>query len=262
MNNGERKGTNMRRTVFLLAVAALALAIAPVGLANGSKNPKPPAQTKLRLLAFNDFHGHLEAGTPGTIVNPATGTAVPAGGAEYFATHLKALGSEAENTFVVGAGDMIGASPLSSGLFHDEPTIEFMNYAGSTPSVSATTSSTKGSGRAAADAVRKPEPQRQRPNSKSSYTPVRADGCHPVDGCQDATPFGGSLFQYLAANVIDRTRATRSCRRTRSSRRASGEQDRVHRRDASGHAAIVTPTGVAGLDFLDEADTVNALCRG
>ena len=27
-------------------------------------------------------------------------------------------------------------------------------------------------------------------------------GCHPVDGCQDGTPFLGSIFGYLAANVF------------------------------------------------------------
>ena len=55
---------------------------------------------------------------------------MPSGGAEYFATHLKALGSEDDDTYVVSAGDLIGASPLASGLMHDEPTIDFMNYIG------------------------------------------------------------------------------------------------------------------------------------
>ena len=71
----------------------------PTGLATpGAKPPKPPKPPKLttvKLLAFNDFHGHLEAGTPGTIAESRdTEPAVPAGGAEYFATHMKALGSE------------------------------------------------------------------------------------------------------------------------------------------------------------------------
>ena len=37
------------------------------------------------------------------------------------------------NALVVAAGDMIGASPLLSGLFHDEPTIEAWNLTGLDP---------------------------------------------------------------------------------------------------------------------------------
>ena len=129
----------MRKALLFLATLALAAVAVPTGLATpGAKPPKPPKPPKLttvKLLAFNDFHGHLEAGTPGSIAVgccTSTGAAitVPAGGAEYFATHLKALGSEDVDTYVVSAGDLIGGSPLLSGLFHDEPTIEFMNYVG------------------------------------------------------------------------------------------------------------------------------------
>ena len=259
MNNGERKGTYMRRTVFLLAAAALALAIAPVGLANGPKNPKPPAQTKLRLLAFNDFHGHLEAGTPGTIVNPVTGTAVPAGGAEYFATHLKALGSEAENTFVVSAGDLIGASPLASGLMHDEPTIDFMNYAGLDTIGVGNHEFDEGSGELLRMQYGNRSHDGDGPYTGSSYTPVRADGCHPVDGCQDATPFGGSLFQYLAANVIDTDTHNPLLPQYQIVNAGKGAKIAFVGETLQGTPSIVTPTGVAGLEFLDEADTVNAL---
>ena len=84
----------------------------------------------MKLLAFNDFHGHLEAGRRARSTIRSPGRRVLAGGAEYFATHLKALGSESVDTYVVSAGDLIGASPLASGLMHDEPTIDVMNYVG------------------------------------------------------------------------------------------------------------------------------------
>ena len=118
----------MKRTLVAIAAFALAVAFTPAALA--APAAKPEKLTHVKLLAFNDFHGHLEAGTPGTIVSPVNGAAVPAGGAEYFATHLKALGSESVDTYVVAAGDLIGASPLASGLMHDEPTIDVMNYVG------------------------------------------------------------------------------------------------------------------------------------
>ena len=53
----------------------------------------------------------------------------PAGGVEYFATHLKGLRTANTNTITVGAGDLIGASPLISGLFHDEPAIHSLQRA-------------------------------------------------------------------------------------------------------------------------------------
>jgi 5'-nucleotidase len=77
----------------------------------------------LQILSFNDFHGNIEppAGSSGRV-----GT-TDAGGVAYLATHLKNLAAQNPNTVIVSAGDNIGASPLSSALFHDEPTIEAFN---------------------------------------------------------------------------------------------------------------------------------------
>jgi 5'-nucleotidase len=84
----------------------------------------------VQLLGLNDFHGHLESSTPGTIAPDPSSPRVPAGGAEYLATDVRAKEKENRNTLVVSAGDLIGASPLLSALFHDEPTIEAMNKIG------------------------------------------------------------------------------------------------------------------------------------
>src|SRR5262245_23898858 len=84
----------------------------------------PPATIDVQLLAINDFHGNLQPpeGPSGMVGQ------VPAGGAEYLATHIAALrATNPDRTFVVSAGDLIGASPLVSRIFHDEPTIEAMN---------------------------------------------------------------------------------------------------------------------------------------
>src|SRR5215212_2750031 len=127
----------MRRTSCFLACVAALLAL-PV-----TADAKPTA-THVQLLAINDLHGHLAPNTPGTIqvgcCNPVlnssgvqtgwTQKAVPAGGIEYLATHIKALRTTNANTITVGAGDMIGASPLVSALFHDEPAIEALNSLG------------------------------------------------------------------------------------------------------------------------------------
>ena len=92
----------------------------PATLAPAGAAPKPggpPGQTvEVQLLAINDFHGSLLP--PG---GPIAG--IPAGGAEYLATHIRQLEATNRNTMVVSAGDLIRASPLLSAPFHDEPTI-------------------------------------------------------------------------------------------------------------------------------------------
>jgi 5'-nucleotidase len=272
----------------VLALAALALAVVAtptaVGANKAAKPPKPPELTTVKLLAFNDFHGHLEANTPGTIAvgaNPTTGAviSVPAGGAEYFATHLKALGSQNADTFVVSAGDLIGASPLLSGLMHDEPTIEFMNYAGLDTIGVGNHEFDEGKaellrmqygyhhhgkikGEEVDDNVSWDDDVTDRgelSSPGSPYRPARADGCHPVDGCQDGTVFFGSVFQYLAANVIDEDTDNALLPEYQIVKTSSGEKIAFIGETLQGTPLIVTPTGVAGLNFLDEADSVNAL---
>ncbi len=89
----------------------------------------------MQILAFNDFHGNLEApsGSNGMVVERGGdgGTShLQAGGAAYLAAHIEKLRAEAPNTVVVSAGDLTGASPLVSNLFDDEPAIAIMNRIG------------------------------------------------------------------------------------------------------------------------------------
>jgi 5'-nucleotidase len=232
----------MRKTVLALVVAALAVVAAPTAF--GAEKPKPAKLTQVKLLAFNDFHGHLEANTPGRINDPVTGASVLAGGAEYFATHMRALGSENTDTYVVGAGDMIGGTPLLSGLFHDEPTIEFLNSIGV---------DTVGVGNHEFDEGSAELLRMQFGNQ------LGGDGCHPVDGCQDGTPFFGSVFQYLAANVVREGTNDPILPPYKIVNTSTGEKIAFIGETFENTPLVVTPTGVAGLDFLDEADTVNAL---
>src|SRR5262245_57710801 len=108
-----------------------------------------PATVKVQILAINDFHGNLEPpiGSGGKVLVgssdpvgagdagvPTDGGAptklVEAGGAAYLGAHLEALRADNPNTILVGAGDLTGASPLVSALFHDEPTVLVMNEIG------------------------------------------------------------------------------------------------------------------------------------
>jgi 5'-nucleotidase len=224
-----------------MTLAALVALVAALWTSSASASFSPSGKAPWRdvavqLLAINDFHGHLQPNTPGTIrISPTT--VVPAGGVEYLATHIKALRTANTNTLTVGAGDLIGASPLISGLFHDEPAIEAMNAIGLDVS---------GVGNHEFD------------EGVSELLRMQYGGCHPVDGCQEGDPFGGALFRYLAANVY-----------------YEGTDDtilpsyEVHSVDGvkiafigltlEGTPLIVTPTGVAGLEFRPEVETVNAL---
>jgi 5'-nucleotidase len=192
-------------------------------------------EVEVQLLGINDFHGHLEPTTPGTIAPDPSSPRVPAGGAEYLATHVRQKEAENPETLVVSAGDLIGASPLLSALFHDEPTIEAMNMMGLD-----------------LNAVGNHEFDEGWRELKR----MRRGGCHPEDDCLDGDGFGGSDFRFLAANVVhERTRET--IFPAYAVRRMGGIKVAFIGMTLEGTPDIVSPSGVAGLDFLDEAETAN-----
>jgi hypothetical protein len=119
----------MKRLLALCAAVLFVFALAPTAFgAAGGKD----RDTFVQLLAFNDFHGNLQPPTgSGGRIAAAPGQTVDAGGVEYLSTWLMQLRTSTSATSItVGAGDLIGASPLISGLFHDEPTVEAMNALG------------------------------------------------------------------------------------------------------------------------------------
>ena len=217
------------RNILLVLIALMlvsALMLTPA-------SAKKLSTVNVQILAVNDFHGNLQppSGSSGRI-----GT-IDAGGAEYLATHIKNLRATNPNTVVVSAGDMIGASPLLSALFHDEPTIEAFNQIGLDFNAVGNHEFDEGS----AELLR-----------------MAYGGCHPVDGCQDGDGFAGADFQYLAANVVrqDNGKTLFPAYKIRS---YGGAKIAFIGMTLKGTPNIVTPSGVAGLKFLDEAATVNAI---
>jgi 5'-nucleotidase len=89
---------------------------------------------RVRLIAFNDLHGHLEPGDLTVAVpdpaDPTRAVTLRSGGAAFLATRIAQLQREAPASVVVASGDLLGASPLISALFRDEPTVEVMNLIG------------------------------------------------------------------------------------------------------------------------------------
>lgn len=223
-----------RRRMSLVVVGALlaAGAVSATGVPAAAAQP-PPRDVGFQLLALNDFHGNLEppAGSSGRV-----GTVV-AGGAEYLATHVAALeATNPENTLVVSAGDLIGASPLLSALFHDEPTIEAMNRIGLDYNAVGNHEFDEG-----ADELLR----------------MQRGGCHPVDGCQDGTDFAGAEFDFLAANVVDAR--GRTLFKPYKIENRDGAKVAFIGMTLEGTPTIVSAAGIAGWTFRDEADTVNAL---
>jgi 5'-nucleotidase len=209
-----------------------ALACAPAASAKNHHHGQGHGGTvDIQLVGINDFHGNLEP--PGGLVDGQA-----AGGIEYLATHVKAL--EAQNprrTVVVSAGDLIGASPLLSALFHDEPTIEAMNKLGLDVNSVGNHEFDEG----ATELLR-----------------MQNGGCHPTDGCVDGDGFAGADFRFLSANVV-RESTGRTLFPPYVIKRFGGVKVAFIGETLEGTPQIVTPSGVAGLRFHDEADTINAL---
>ncbi|MFZ6178675.1 bifunctional metallophosphatase/5'-nucleotidase [Nannocystis pusilla] len=194
---------------------------------------------KVQIVAFNDFHGNLEppSGSGGKIKIDAN-TSVDAGGAAYLAHHVAALREQNPNTIVVSAGDLIGASPLVSALFHDEPTIEAMNAIGLD-----------------FNAVGNHEFD----DGANELLRMQGGGCHPIDGCGDDTPFPGAEFQFLAANVLTQEDPVETLFPSYALRMVEGVQVAFIGLTLEATGSIVSPGGIVGLTFVDEVERVNAL---
>ena len=219
----------------LLAVCVLA-AMTVVPSAVGDNQPPlimDKSVVEVQILALNDFHGNLlpPSGSSGRV-----GT-VDAGGAAYLATHVKTLEQANRNSIVVSAGDLIGASPLLSALFHDEPTIEAMNQIGLDINAVGNHEFDEGT---------------------NELLRMQNGGCHPTDGCLDGDGFAGADFQFLAANVVSEATG-QTLFAPYTIRNFNGAKIAFIGMTLEGTPLIVSPSGVAGFDFLDEADTVNAL---
>ena len=220
----------------LLASLMLAIALAPAPRATAQGTP-----VELRILAINDFHGNLRPPAGGIrIADPDDNTgkiAVAAGGAEHMATLVSQLRQDRANTIFVAAGDLIGASPFLSAMFHDEPTIESLGMMGLEIAAVGNHEFDEG---------------------KDELRRMQNGGCHPIDKCQGPHPFAGAKFHYLAASTVE-TATGKTVFPAYEIREFSGIAVAFIGLTLKGTPNIVSPDGVAGLEFRDEADTVNAL---
>ncbi len=226
----------LRQTAY-----AVALTLAGVGITHAAQNT-----VNLKIVAINDFHGQLES--PGNLRNLPTDAAatVPVGGIDWLAGYIADIKAKNPNTAVVSAGDLIGATPLVSALFHDEGTIETMNRAG-----------------LEINAVGNHEFD----EGKAELLRMQNGGCHPTDpnSCQGAAvgtpvPFEGASFQFLAANVVDKA-SGRTIFPSYAIKEYEGIKVGFIGLTLKETPPIVTPSGVAGLKFKDEVNSINSAVR-
>ena len=212
------------------------------GAAKTVKAARPATATvAVKVLAINDFHGNLLPPAGGIKLpdpqNPDKTITLDAGGAERMATVVAQIKAKNPNHVFVAAGDLVGASPLLSALFHDESTIESLGMMGLDISSVGNHEFDQGID----ELLRK-----------------QRGGCHPKDGCKGPTEFKGAKYQYLAASTIDE-KTGQSVLPAYAVKRFDGVPVGFIGLSLKGTPELVSPTGIRGLRFDDEAETVNRL---
>ncbi|RBA24304.1 bifunctional metallophosphatase/5'-nucleotidase [Herminiimonas fonticola] len=222
------------------------LALSVIFLTGSASSASADASNvEVKIIAFNDLHGHLEAPRLSLFVPAANsvGTYVPAGGAAYLASAIKSLKQANPNHAVVSAGDMIGASPLVSALFLDEPTIEAVNAFGIDFNAVGNHEFDKG---------------------WRELLRMQNGGCAKFtqrEPCALNKQFPGANFGFLAANTFKADGQTLFPATGIKSFGSGTQQVKIGfiGLTLKNTPHIVTPAGVAGLSFADEAGTANAL---
>ncbi|MEU3933864.1 bifunctional metallophosphatase/5'-nucleotidase [Streptomyces sp. NPDC029044] len=248
----ERRRRRTNRFVALAAgvvtVGALAAAGLPGSATAGEDHRKgghwPGRYQDVQLLSFNDLHGNLEppAGSSGRVTehqHDGTTKTIDAGGVEYLATHLRQARKGEKYSITAAGGDMVGASPLISGLFHDEPTIEALNKL----DLDVTSVGNHEFDEGARELAR-----------------LQNGGCHPKDGCYTDKKFKGADFPYLAANVLDE-KTKKPILKPYWVWKKNGVKVGFIGVTLEGTPDIVSAEGVKGLSFKDETETINKYAK-
>ncbi|MFE5188862.1 bifunctional metallophosphatase/5'-nucleotidase [Streptomyces sp. NPDC056628] len=231
-------------TVGALAAALPATASPGADSGRGGHGHGLHRYQDVQLLSFNDLHGNLEppSGSSGRVTElQADGTTktIDAGGVEYLATHLRQARAGKKYSVTAAGGDMVGASPLISGLFHDEPTVEALNKLELDVTSVGNHEFDEGS---------------------KELARLQNGGCHPTDGCYTDQRFEGADFPYLAANVLNE----------KSGKPILKPYWVWKKKDVKigfigvtleGTPGVVSAEGVKGLTFKDEVETINKYAK-
>jgi 5'-nucleotidase len=218
-----------------LVIVATLVACSSAEVRDGKQPVETPEEqqpVEVRVIAFNDFHGHL-VGPSGTV--DVGDSEVQAGGVDALAAHVARLSAEKPHSTVVIAGDLIGASPLVSALFHDEPTIEAMNLVGLDILALGNHEFDEG-----VEEIKR----------------IKNGGCHPEDGCHGPKEYEGAQFDFLAANVIVRETDQTLFPANRVMRYGDHAVGFIGL-TLEGTPDLVSPAAIASVRFRDEIETID-----
>lgn len=229
----------------LVLVAPTAALADKGGVANPGSDKNNGRFQTVQLLSLNDYHGHV--GSPDIHVDEEDEDFDPAdlfygandvGGGEFLASKLAELreGAPKGRSLTVAAGDLIGGSPFLSGLFHDEPSVETLEAMGLDLSSVGNHEFDEGT---------------------EELLRMQYGGCHPVDGCYFGDDYDGADFDWLAANVIEKDGGESLLPGT-SVKVVDGMKIGFIGMTLEATPTLVSPAGVASVDFLDEVETANA----
>ncbi|HLO13124.1 MAG TPA: 5'-nucleotidase C-terminal domain-containing protein [Pseudoneobacillus sp.] len=187
---------------------------------------KLPVETKrflqVQLLGINDLHGQLN------VTRSVAGK--PAGRVDVLAAYLKQREAENPNTLLVQVGDMVGASPPVSALLQDEPTIEILNRLGFDIGTVGNHEFDEG---------------------VDELLRLINGGIHEKTG-----DFAGSSFPWIVANVINEKKG-KSILPPYKIIKVNGTPIGFIGVVTTETPNIVIRSGVAGLKFIDEVETIN-----
>ena len=197
---------------------------------------------EIYLVAMNDFHGQLEAqdkriSPSGQIVRTSR-----VGGIDTIAGALEAWRAEDPQLLLVGAGDLLGASPALSSIWADEPTIEALNALGLRLSAVGNHEFDRGT---------------------EELLRLQRGGCsQPVAGksCRLRGQFSGARFSYLAANVLNAENEQPWLAPYRIEE-IKGVRIAFIGAVLQETAQLVNPAGISAVRFVDEVSSINQQVR-
>ncbi len=223
----------MRFSMIKPVLLALAICLSVNGCATRALAP-----VEVNLVAINDFHGQLEAHDKTYAFKGEPKRTIRVGGIDTLGGALKAWRAEDPQLLLVGAGDLLGATPAMSSMWADEPTVEAMNLLGLRLSSVGNHEFDRGTA----------ELLRQQNGGCVSPSPGKA--------CKLRAQFGGAQFAYLSANVVDAITGTPLLPPYRIEE-VKGVRIAFIGAVLRNTEQMVSPAGIASVRFLDEVASIN-----
>ncbi|MCW2510036.1 MAG: putative 5-nucleotidase [Modestobacter sp.] len=232
-----------------------------------------PGDIPVQLVAMNDFHGRISLTTGGDSIlttgtgpgpdgipgNADDGTIVVGGAANVASTvdrlraAFQAETPNPDGSLFVGAGDLISASPFNSSVFKDEPTIEILNAMHLDVSSVGNHEFDRGT-----------QELRRISAATDGFFSDDVAACDGVtagvDGCftdSQGAPFHGADFPYLAANVVMKDSGMPMLPPFEVFDVGGGKQMALIGVVTDTTPTIVSPAGIADVEFIDEATAIN-----